>query len=70
MPANVFERCRIEGKFGEGDGLYSASDVSIGTLGCDALVAASFACKFCTLRVRDSTFVVSFLLFFSILFGI
>ena len=32
-----------------------------------ALAAASFVCKFCTLRVSDSTLVLSFLLSFNIL---
>jgi len=36
--------------------------------GIDALAAASFVCKFCTLRVNDSTLVASFLFSFNILY--
>ena len=73
IDVKVFARGRPAERIGEtGVGVLdelgavlTASDVAFGIA---ALAAVSFVCKFCTLRARDSTLVVSFLFSFNILY--
>lgn len=74
-PQTVFDLGReVEGVAKTGDvSLFDAlggSETGVGIGGIDALAAASFVCRLWTLRVSASTFSVSFLLFFSNLFGL